>query len=102
MELPVSVKVRLVKVTLLLPGLVISICWTVTAEPGSAMEFPGGFAPCEAITVTGVEVHVTVGEKVAVKVGVHVGLEVDVRVAVEVVVFVAVLTKVFVGVEVVV
>jgi hypothetical protein len=88
-EAPVSVRVKLLKVTLLLPGLVSWICCTVTpAAPGIWVELFGGLDPCEACTIT------TVGVKV------NVTVEVGLWVAVEVVVRVAVFVKMLVAVKV--
>src|SRR5580658_1275337 len=88
-EAPVSVRVKLFKVMLLLPGLVSWICCTVTpAAPGIWVELLGGLDPCEACTVT------TVGVKV------NVTVEVGVWVAVKVVVSVAVFVKMLVAVNV--
>ena len=112
-EAPVSVRVRLLKVTLFPPGLVSWICWTVTPDaPGAWVEPFGGFEPCEAcitVTTVGVEVTVTVdvGEFVGVEVGVSVAWGVGLKVQVfpnpstqEVLVRVAVGVKVGVQVRV--
>ena len=107
---PISVRVRLPRVTLLLPGLVSWICCTVTpALPGFWVESIGGVGPWEACTVTTVEVAVgvtvEVGVMVAVLVKVWVGVKLLVLVGVpegvKVGVLVALLAKVLVVVAVV-
>lgn len=66
---PDSVRVKLLKVTALLPGLVSWTCCIVTLDaPATWVELAGGFGPCEVCTVTSVAVAVTV--KVAVFVNV--------------------------------
>jgi hypothetical protein len=88
-EVCVSLKVKLLKVTILLPGLLNRTCCIVTLEaPGTWVELEGGFEPCEACTVTSVGVPVSVMVEVAV------------LIAVEVNVLVAVFVKVLVGVAV--
>lgn len=50
---PDSLRVKLLKVTTLVPGLVSWICCIVTLEaPATWVEFEGGLVPCEAWTVT--------------------------------------------------
>jgi hypothetical protein len=85
-EAPVSLNVRLFTVTVLLPGLVSRICWTGTlVAPATWEELPGGFGPCELVTVTtvavAVNVVVEVAEEVVVWVAVFVKLLVLVAVA---------------------
>jgi hypothetical protein len=88
-EVFVSLKVKLLKVTILVPGFVNRICCIVTPEaPGIWVELEGGFEPCEACTITSVGVPV------------NVMVEVTVAVAVGVVVLVAVFVKVLVDVDV--
>ena len=74
-EAPVSVRVKLLRVTLLLPGLFNWICWTVTpVVPWIWVEFPGGLGPWEACSVTTVGVAVRVIVAVALLVVVKVGV----------------------------
>lgn len=66
-DAPVSVRVKLVKVTVFPPGLVNWICWTVTpAAPGTWVELMGGLEPWELWTVTSVGVVVNVKVEVSV------------------------------------
>ncbi len=102
---PVSVKVRLVRFTGLIPGFVMTICSNDTPEaPGNCELLPGGDDPCETSTVTGVGDGVGVFVGVPVFTRVLVTVEVTVRVAllvaVEVGVSVAVFAKVLVKVGV--
>jgi hypothetical protein len=100
-EFPDSVRVRLLKVTILPPGLVSCTCWTSTLEaPCGWEELEGGLVPWLACTVTGVGdgVGVTVMVKVGVEEAVALGVRLGVEDGVEVAEAVAVEEKVPVGV----
>jgi hypothetical protein len=102
-EAPGSLRIKLFKVTTLVPGFDNTTCWIVTLEaPGTWVELKGGFKPCEALTITSVGVPVNVIVEVAVAVTVLVAVFVKLFVGVEVAVLVAGLAKVLVGVDVVV
>lgn len=60
-------RIKLLKVTALLPGLVSWTCWMVTPEaPAACEELEGGFDPAAACTITCVEVAVKVAVEVEV------------------------------------
>ena len=74
-DIPDSVRVKLLKVTALLPGLVSWTCCIVTPEaPADWVELAGGFGPCEVCIVTSVGVVVNVRVEVAVEVAVGVAV----------------------------
>ena len=98
LPVPEPVKVTLVMVAVLLPGLFNWNWRTGTVTPGNWLELTGEFEPRLAETVTGVGVAVAVGVLVKVLVEVFAGLLVGVVVAVRVELLEGVAVKLLVGV----